>query len=159
MTLRGDLAALLASLCFVGYLLIGQRLRVWMPAFVYAFCVTALAALLLTLGGLLFEGAALFAAGRRGVLGWAGDLHYLPFVAYLAVGPGIVGHTGGLQAGKQLLLTMRTCVGAWRVLCRGEGTARRAADTRASHPHPRLTLCSAPARPQASTRCCATWTL
>lgn len=36
-TLRGDMAALAASLCFVGYLLIGQRLRVWMPAFVYAF--------------------------------------------------------------------------------------------------------------------------
>lgn len=37
MTLRGDMAALAASLCFVGYLLIGQRLRAWMPAFVYAF--------------------------------------------------------------------------------------------------------------------------
>jgi drug/metabolite transporter (DMT)-like permease len=34
---RGDLAALTASLCFVGYLLVGQRLRSWMPAFVYAF--------------------------------------------------------------------------------------------------------------------------
>lgn len=37
MTLHGDLAALTASLCFVGYLLIGRRLRAWMPAFVYAF--------------------------------------------------------------------------------------------------------------------------
>lgn len=36
-TLAGDAAALVASLCFVGYLLIGRRLRAWMPAFVYAF--------------------------------------------------------------------------------------------------------------------------
>ena len=36
-TVRGDLAALSASLAFVGYLLIGQRLRTWMPLFVYAF--------------------------------------------------------------------------------------------------------------------------
>jgi drug/metabolite transporter (DMT)-like permease len=35
-TVRGDLAALSASLAFVGYLLIGQRLRTWMPLFVYA---------------------------------------------------------------------------------------------------------------------------
>lgn len=59
--------------------------------------VTGLAALLLTLTALLFEGASLVAAGRHGVLGWAADLHYLPFVAYLAVVPGIVGHTGGRQ--------------------------------------------------------------
>ena len=36
-TVRGDLAALAASLAFVGYLLIGRRLRQWMPLFVYAF--------------------------------------------------------------------------------------------------------------------------
>ncbi|PRW45144.1 Permeases of the drug metabolite transporter family permease component [Chlorella sorokiniana] len=93
-TLRGDMAALAASLCFVGYLLIGQRLRAWMPAFVYAFFVTGLAALLLTLSALLFEGARLLAAGRHGLLGWTADLHYLPYVVYLGVVPGIVGHTG-----------------------------------------------------------------
>lgn len=36
MTVVGDMAALLASLCFVGYLLIGRRLRKWMPVMVYA---------------------------------------------------------------------------------------------------------------------------
>lgn len=30
------MAALLASLCFVGYLLIGRKLREWMPVMVYA---------------------------------------------------------------------------------------------------------------------------
>jgi drug/metabolite transporter (DMT)-like permease len=36
-TVSGDLSALAASLCFVGYLLVGKRLRTWMPTFVYAF--------------------------------------------------------------------------------------------------------------------------
>jgi hypothetical protein len=56
--------------------------------------VTGLAALQLTLGSLLFEGATLTAAGKRGVFGWLADRHYLPRVLYLAVVPGIVGHTG-----------------------------------------------------------------
>lgn len=56
--------------------------------------VTSLAALLLTLGALLFEGASLAAAGMHGVFGWAASPHYLPYVLYLALGPGIVGHTG-----------------------------------------------------------------
>lgn len=29
------------------------------------------------------------------MLGWAASTHYLPLIGYLAVGPGIVGHTGG----------------------------------------------------------------
>lgn len=33
-------------------------------------------------------------AGRHGVLGWAASAHYAPLTGYLAVGPGIVGHTG-----------------------------------------------------------------
>lgn len=65
--------------------------------------VTGLAALLLTLGGLLFEGASLVRAGRHGLLGWAGDMHYLPLVLYLAIGPGIVGHTGGAGWGAAAL--------------------------------------------------------
>lgn len=59
--------------------------------------VTGLAALLLTLGAFLFEDASLVAAGRRGLMGWTADLHYLPYVAYLGIVPGIVGHTGGRQ--------------------------------------------------------------
>ncbi|KAL4448195.1 hypothetical protein ABPG75_005414 [Micractinium tetrahymenae] len=92
-TVRGDLAALTASLCFVGYLLIGRKLRAWMPVMVYAVSVTGLAAGLLCLGGVAFEGTRLTGAGKHGVFGWVHP-SYLPYMLYLAVVPGIVGHTG-----------------------------------------------------------------
>lgn len=56
--------------------------------------VTGLAAGLLCAGGLLFEGTRVAGVGRHGVFGWV-DPSYLPYVLYLAVVPGIVGHTGG----------------------------------------------------------------
>eukprot|EP00887_Chlorella_sp_A99_P004332 scaffold15.g4332.t1 len=93
-TVAGDLAALCASLAIIVYLLVGRSLRQWMPLFVYAFPVTALAAVELTTAGAALEGARFAAAGAHGVFGWAASPHYLPLVLYLAVGPGIVGHTG-----------------------------------------------------------------
>ena len=66
-----------------------------MPIFIYAFPVTATAAALLSLAAALFEGATAEAAGvTGGVLGWLSSGTYCPLVLYLAVGPGIVGHTG-----------------------------------------------------------------
>ncbi len=66
-----------------------------MPIFVYAFPVTAIAAALLTLAAAALEGPAATAAGvRGGVVGWLFSGKYCPLVIYLAVGPGIVGHTG-----------------------------------------------------------------
>ncbi|GLC33755.1 hypothetical protein PLESTM_000107800 [Pleodorina starrii] len=102
--LAGDLASLLASAVMVGYLSVGRRLRQWMPIFVYAFPVTAAAALALTLGGLALEPVSLGGAGSGGVFGWlvggsgsrsgSRSTHYGGWVLYLALGPGIVGHTG-----------------------------------------------------------------
>lgn len=62
-SLAGDAASFLAALVFVGYLHAGRTLRQFMPVFVYACPVTAVAAALLTLCGLLFEGASLFGTG------------------------------------------------------------------------------------------------
>ena len=42
-TVVGDLAATAASVALVGYLLAGRQMRKWMPIFVYAFPVTAVA--------------------------------------------------------------------------------------------------------------------
>ena len=56
---------------------------------------TGLAALLLTLGGLALEGSSLGACGMHGVFGWACSRHYLPFVLYLGIVPGIVGVSRG----------------------------------------------------------------
>jgi len=65
-----------------------------MPVFVYAFAVTGLAASLLTLAAMAFEGARLFQAGTGGCFGWAADTRYLPKVLYLAAVPGVLGHQG-----------------------------------------------------------------
>ncbi|KAG2485643.1 hypothetical protein HYH03_015615 [Edaphochlamys debaryana] len=92
--LPGDLASLLASAVMVGYLSVGRRLRQWMPIFVYAFPVTGIAALGLTAGALLLEPVSLTGGGSRGVFGWLAAPHYAGWVLYLALGPGIVGHTG-----------------------------------------------------------------
>jgi drug/metabolite transporter (DMT)-like permease len=93
-TVLGDLLALSASAAVLPYLLIGRKLRSWMPLFIYAAPVTLLAAIELTIAAILFEGAKIFTAGGGGVFGWAGSLHFLPFVLYLGLVPGIIGHTG-----------------------------------------------------------------
>jgi drug/metabolite transporter (DMT)-like permease len=93
-TVVGDLLALSASAAVIPYLLIGRKLRAWMPLFIYAAPVTCLAALQLSIASLLFEGSKIFTAGGGGVFGWAGSIHFLPFVLYLGLVPGIVGHTG-----------------------------------------------------------------
>lgn len=90
----GDCAAFGAAVAVVGYLQAGRHLRSWLPIFVYACLVTGIAAAALTAGGLVFEGGVLVGAERQGVLGWMASARYAPWVVYLAVGPGLVGHTG-----------------------------------------------------------------
>lgn len=66
-----------------------------MPLFVYACPVTGTAALALTFAALVFEMSASVAAGvRGGVIGWLLNGKYAACVMYLAIVPGIVGHTG-----------------------------------------------------------------
>ena len=67
-----------ASLAFVPYLLIGKRLRAWMPIFVYAAPVTAIAATLLSLAAAVFEAPA-------ALLGWLTSGRYALGIAYLAL--------------------------------------------------------------------------
>jgi drug/metabolite transporter (DMT)-like permease len=93
-TVVGDLLALSASAAVIPYLLIGRKLRAFMPLFIYAAPVTLLAALQLTLASLLVEGSKIFSAGSGGVFGWVASTHFFPFVLYLGIVPGIVGHTG-----------------------------------------------------------------
>ena len=72
------------------YLLIGRKLRSWLPLWVYVLPVTGTGALVLTSVAVPFEHAHLFVMGRAGIFGWL-DPQYLPRVAYLAIMPGIVG--------------------------------------------------------------------
>ena len=93
-TLAGDAAAFLGAVAIVGYLTAGRVLREWMPLFVYAFPVTLIAAVMLGLSAVWLEGAAWGTIpAASAVLGWS-SLVWLPYIAYLALGPGMVGHTG-----------------------------------------------------------------
>lgn len=94
-TLMGDIAAIMAAASWCIYLLIGQRLRSWIPLWMYAFPVN-ISALVTTI---------MFAAcDTQNPITWKGrgksnsifgfvNLKYLWFALYLGVGPGICGHT------------------------------------------------------------------
>ncbi len=93
-TLIGDLAAFGGAIAIVGYLAAGRSLRTWMPLFVYAFPVTAIGAILLTIASIGLEGTAFSGMSADfSVFGWINPI-WLPAVLYLAIGPGLVGHTG-----------------------------------------------------------------
>tara|TARA_B100000131_G_scaffold323090_1_gene379751 strand:- start:8487 stop:9425 length:939 start_codon:yes stop_codon:yes gene_type:complete len=88
----GDMLAFLGAVAIVGYLAAGRTLREWMPLFLYAFPVTLIAAIGLSISAMIIEGAPLGMVST-GLLGWS-MLIWLPYVAYLALGPGLFGHTG-----------------------------------------------------------------
>jgi drug/metabolite transporter (DMT)-like permease len=93
-TLIGDFAAFIGAIAIVGYLVVGRVLRAWMPLFIYAFPVTFIAALLLGLSSILIEGNSLGGLPAvSSLFGWS-DVLWLPAIAYLAIGPGLIGHTG-----------------------------------------------------------------
>ncbi len=95
-TIIGDVAAFVGALAIVGYLAAGRVLRSegGMPLFLYAFPVTAFAAILLTIQSVIQEGTTLgMASVDTSAIGWMDPTWLLP-VAYLAFGPGLAGHTG-----------------------------------------------------------------
>ena len=95
-TLIGDAAAFLGAIAIVGYFAAGRVLRgkQQMPLFLYAFPVTAIAAVLLTLHAVFSEGATFDTAiVNVSIFGWT-DATWILLVAYLALGPGLAGHTG-----------------------------------------------------------------
>ena len=92
-TLIGDLAAFAGAIAIVGYLMAGRELRSWMPLFLYAFPVTFVAAILLTMSSMLIESSDWNQLRSISAFGWI-DMIWIPAIAYLAIGPGLVGHTG-----------------------------------------------------------------
>ena len=94
-TLIGDLAAFIGAVTVVGYLMIGRHLRSSRntPVFVYAFPVTLLAGIILTIGSISLEGTSLTSTTPElSAFGWT-DAVWLPWIAYLSLGPGLCGHT------------------------------------------------------------------
>ena len=92
-TLIGDLAAFGGAVAIVGYLMAGRELRSWMPLFLYAFPVTFVGAILLTLSSMVLESSDWNHLRSITTFGWT-DMIWIPAIAYLAIGPGLVGHTG-----------------------------------------------------------------
>jgi len=95
-TIAGDFSAFIGAVTVVGYILIGRHLRSdrRMPIFVYAFPVTLGAGVWLSVGTFLFESSSISSINpTESLLGWA-DPEWLAWVAYLALGPGLCGHTG-----------------------------------------------------------------
>ena len=93
-TLIGDFAAFIGAIAIVGYLVAGRVLREWMPLFIYAFPVTLIASILLGLSSIAIEGTSLGGLPAvSSLFGWS-DVLWLPAIAYLAIGPGLIGHTG-----------------------------------------------------------------
>ena len=114
-TWYGDVLSLGAAAAIIGYMLVGHKLRQWMPLFLYAFPVTFTAAVVLAMSSVVGEGTKLFCGTEEGgagvgggsqsrssgdapavfaVFGWLCDTRSFAVTTYLAVGPGLVGHTG-----------------------------------------------------------------
>lgn len=91
----GDAWALAGATAMVFYLGVGGRLRQWMPLFLYAFPVTASAAVAALFGAWLFEGpVTALGTGPAALFGWLGSWQRFGLVLGAAVAAGIIGHTG-----------------------------------------------------------------
>lgn len=92
-TIYGDTLAFIGAVTVVGYLVIGRMVRGWMPLFLYAFPVTLVAAITLTIWATMSEGASFDFDSMNGAFGWT-SAAWIVYVGYLALGPGLAGHTG-----------------------------------------------------------------
>ena len=99
-TWQGDVLSLGAAVAIIGYMHIGAELRKTMPLFLYAFPVTATSAAFLSVAAVVVGEPTSSEAWLLDVFGWALAsppsrlLRRFAVVAYLALGPGLIGHTG-----------------------------------------------------------------
>ena len=83
----------MGAVTIVGYLAIGRMVRGWMPLFLYAFPVTLISAIVLTLWAIIMEDLTFNLDAMSGAFGWL-SVTWIIYVGYLALGPGLLGHTG-----------------------------------------------------------------
>lgn len=93
-TLTGDLSAFLTAVVFCGYIIIGSHMRKWLPLFLYASPVTNFAAVLVSFAALMCHEATFMGSGSSGLFGWSTAKSYVYKIVYLALIPGLIGHTG-----------------------------------------------------------------
>ncbi|KAF2073424.1 hypothetical protein CYY_005272 [Polysphondylium violaceum] len=93
-TVYGDILALLGAVCVVFYLFAGAKLRTWLPLFLYAFPVTFITSVLLSISSKIFETTPIPKPGQSfGVFGWMSP-DFVLLGLYLGLFPGCAGHTG-----------------------------------------------------------------
>ena len=99
-TWQGDVLSLGAAVAIIGYMHVGSELRKTMPLFLYAFPVTAMSAAFLSVAAVVVGEPTSSEARLLDVFGWALAsppsrlLRRFAVVTYLALGPGLIGHTG-----------------------------------------------------------------
>lgn len=93
-SIYGDIAAFGGAVAVCVYLLIGQHLRSWMPIWLYVYPVTAFACISCMIFALWDpeDPAEWNGTSRKSILGCF-SREYLAYACYLAIGPGIFGHT------------------------------------------------------------------
>ena len=102
-SLAGDAAAFLGAVAMAAYLWVGASARKWAPLWLYAFPVTAFAALTASLASLAIEsGVSPLGEGARGWFGWAqsGEFALLAFLSGFI--SGILGHSLAILSLKYL---------------------------------------------------------
>ena len=93
-TLIGDVAFIGAVTVVVASNRKTPKVKGGMPIFVYAFPVSLGAGIWLSATSIIMEGSSVSSIPPEGaLLGWI-DPHWLIWVAYLSIGPGLFGHTG-----------------------------------------------------------------
>lgn len=113
-TLFGDMLAFAGGVLVVGYIVCGRIVRKKLPIFVYAFIVTAIGALIMTLSSALLESN----YSEFGAFGWIGGEYFI-WIFSLALIAGVFGHTGLNYALKyvqplviSILVTLEPIVGS-----------------------------------------------
>ena len=113
-TLFGDMLAFAGGVLVVGYIVCGRIVRKKLPIFVYAFIVTTIGALIMTLSSAMLESN----YSEFGAFGWIGGEYFI-WIFSLALIAGVFGHTGLNYALKyvqplviSILVTLEPIVGS-----------------------------------------------
>jgi drug/metabolite transporter (DMT)-like permease len=113
-SLAGDVAALIGAVSFWLYILIGGRMRAWMPLWMYALPVTGSSAVVAGLASLLLEtGVTAYGVDSLSLFGWLGDGPRFGLVLGAAAGSGILGHTGMNYSVAHLSPLVISVCGLW----------------------------------------------
>jgi len=91
---EGDVASFLGAAMAAVFLIVGRRVRRWMPLFLYATTINAIGAVVATAISLALDENATFGGTQTtSAFGYFARADSFPIVALLALGPSLLGHT------------------------------------------------------------------